>query len=336
MQYTAGIDDGNRRLDRILRKAFPTLPLSAIHRLLRQGGVLVDGQRGAAPTRVRAGAVIELPYVTPTTVDTTAVAPTDTSRRGAPASQQSMPTLIVRAPGARTPGACAPSVLDILWEGAGLLILNKPEGLAVHGPASLEDAVRSYLKDKLPPSLSFRPGPLHRLDKPTSGAIVFSASLEGARNFSALLREGRIRKRYIAIVEGIVDGEAYWEDLLIRDREERKTQVSAGTPAQAAQKARTRVFPLAAAKTGGYTLLEAELYTGRTHQIRAQAAAHGHPLAGDRKYGGHFMASFLLHARTLEIPALPGVEGPLVIKAPLPERFQRAVASLFGDGVLVV
>jgi 23S rRNA pseudouridine955/2504/2580 synthase len=315
-QYTAGPDDDKRRLDRILRKAFPTLPLSAIHRLLRRGGILVDGQRGEAATRVRAGAVIEAPGAA---AESTAI----------PLSaQRAMPTSIVP---------------DILWEGAGLLILNKPAGLAVHGPASLEDGVRSYLKDKLPPSLSFRPGPLHRLDKPTSGVIVFSASLEGARHFSALLQEGRIRKHYLAIVEGTLDKEVYWEDLLIRDRETRKTQVSAGKhpvsklPVSAAREARTRAFPLAIAETrnGAYTLLEAELYTGRTHQIRSQAAAHGFPLAGDRKYGGRFMeGGFLLHARTLIIPAFPGMEAPLVIKAPLPERFQRVIASFFKENVL--
>jgi 23S rRNA pseudouridine955/2504/2580 synthase len=86
---------------------------------------------------------------------------------------------------------------------------------------------------------------------------------------------------------------------------------------------------------GAYTLLEAELYTGRTHQIRSQAAAHGHPLAGDRKYGGRFMeGGFLLHARTLEIPALPDMEAPLVIKAPLPERFRRVITSFFGKETL--
>jgi 23S rRNA pseudouridine955/2504/2580 synthase len=317
-QYTAGPDDDKRRLDRILRKAFPTLPLSAIHRLLRRGGVLVDGQRGEAASRIQAGAVIEL--------------------RGLSAGDSHIPASSRHA----MPTSMVP---NRLWEGAGLLILNTPAGLAVHGPESLEDGVRSYLKDKLPPSLSFRPGPLHRLDKPTSGAIAFSASLEGARHFSALLREGRIRKRYLAIVEGKLDGEEYWEDLLIRDKEAGKTQVAAekdeagGFPVSA-REARTRVFPLAANTLRvyeTYTLIEAELYTGRTHQIRSQAAAHGRPLAGDRKYGGRFLeGGFLLHARTLEIPAFPGLETPLVIHAPLPERFRRAIASLFGDGALVL
>jgi 23S rRNA pseudouridine955/2504/2580 synthase len=321
-QYTAGPDDDNRRLDRILRKAFPALPLSAIHRLLRRGSVLVDGRRGEAASRVRAGSVIEAPGA-------------DLPDAIHPSAQHAMPTLTV-------PG--------ILWEGAGLLILNKPAGLAAHGPASLEDGVRAYLKDKLPPSLSFRPGPLHRLDKPTSGVIAFSASLDGARRVSALLREGRIRKRYIAIVEGALDEEADWEDLLVRDPEARKTRVPAGEPPVSAREARTRVSPLATIETrntlrvygayalqdaAAYTLIEAELYTGRTHQIRAQAAAHGYPLAGDRKYGGHFMeGGFLLHARALEIPALPGLDAPLIVKAPLPERFQGVIASLFGENIL--
>jgi 23S rRNA pseudouridine955/2504/2580 synthase len=319
MLIIAGVDDEGRRLDRILRKAFPGLPLSGIHRFLRRGSVLVDGRRGGAADRIRAGQVIEL--------------------RSASA--------LVRAPafaegnGGSAPGDGAAALPDILWEGAGLLILNKPAGLAVHGPESLEDLVRLYLRDKLPPSLSFRPGPLHRLDKPASGVIVFSTSLEGARCFSALLREGGVRKSYLALAEGVLSGEARWEDLLVRDRSSRKTYAVSGTGrpdklSAAPKEARARALPLAAAHSNGraYTLLEVELYTGRTHQIRSQAASHGHPLAGDRKYGGSFMREgFLLHARTLEISRFPGVEGPLLVNAPLPEQFRRVLADIFGEEI---
>jgi 23S rRNA pseudouridine955/2504/2580 synthase len=248
------------------------------------------------------------------------------------------------APAYGGPAGSAPRrtrlAIDILWEGAGLLVLNKPAGLTVHGPESLEDRVRDYLCGKLPPSLSFRPGPLHRLDKPTSGVIVFSASLEGARRFSTLLRDGRVRKTYLALVEGILDGGAYWEDLLVRDRGSRKTRTLAGrspAPGGPAKEARTKILPLAAAESAGraYTLLEAELDTGRTHQIRTQAAARGYPLAGDRKYGGRFReGGFLLHAYTLKIPGLPDTEDPLFIRAPLPEPFRRAVVLIFGEKTL--
>jgi 23S rRNA pseudouridine955/2504/2580 synthase len=242
--------------------------------------------------------------------------------------------------------------LDILWEGAGLLILNKPAGLAVHGespdrnsrrgtaPDTLERRVRAYLAG-LPGSLSFKPGPLHRLDKPTSGVIVFSETLEGARRFSALLREGKIRKRYLALLDGDLAGDELWEDMLFRDRAARKTLVLPAGPISepaspadgTARPALTTVTPLARARKGGraWTLARLETGTGRTHQIRAQAARRGHPLSGDRKYGGLPLPvagpGFFLHAAELE---LPDAFVPL-IRAPLPEAFRRTLKSIFGE-----
>jgi 23S rRNA pseudouridine955/2504/2580 synthase len=213
----------------------------------------------------------------------------------------------------------------ILREGEGLLFINKRAGLAVHGPGSLETLVRAYLAPKLPPSLAFRPGPLHRLDRPTSGVVTFGAALEGARRFSALIRERRVLKRYLALVDGRVPGPLTWEDGLYRDRERRKTLASAEGGGEG-KRALTRVFPLGT--RGEYSLVLLEIDTGRTHQIRAQAALHGHPLAGDRKYGGSFLeGGLLLHALSLEFP---GREGPDRISAPLPGPFSLKAGELFG------
>jgi 23S rRNA pseudouridine955/2504/2580 synthase len=309
-------DDDQRRLDRILRKALPDLPLSLIHRFLRQGQVLVDGKPAKPPDRIAAGAVITIPDITRNSAEKQA----DT--------------------GTEIP-------LDILYEGSGLLILNKAPGIASQGPGSLEDAVRDYLAPKLPPSLSFRPGPLHRLDKPSSGIIVFSTNLEGAQYFSKLLRERKLKKYYLALVEGLMKTDQYWEDELVRDREAKKTFTKKREPERRAgripkpgeapgsggnpQKALTRVSPLKAAS--GHTLILAEILTGRTHQIRAQAAAHGYPLGGDKKYGGQALpgipgpGGFLLHAWKLEFP--PN-EAPALITAPLPKIFQGRIEALFG------
>ncbi|MDR0628329.1 MAG: RluA family pseudouridine synthase [Treponema sp.] len=294
-------DDDGRRLDRLLRKALPELPLSALHRLLRKKHILVDGMPAGASIRLKAGSRITIP------------------QEAAPVSRVSLPAYQPRLP------------VPILWEGAGLLALHKPAGLAVHGPASLETMVRSYLVKKLPPSLSFRPGPIHRLDTPTSGIILFSTSLQGARYFSALIRERRVKKQYLALVDGKLGAPIRWEDLLIRDRNTRKTRVREEQDA-AAQDAETDVSPLAA--TSRYSLILAAIHTGRTHQIRAQAAFHGHPLAGDRKYGGSFQpGGLLLHAYTLEFPLTEDTKGmglPGILRAPVPDAFRMRIGELFG------
>jgi 23S rRNA pseudouridine955/2504/2580 synthase len=194
--------------------------------------------------------------------------------------------------------------------------------------------VQAYLAPARSPSLSFKPGPLHRLDKPTSGIIVFSTSLEGARNFSALLRSRKIRKTYLALLDGLLDRDETWEDALVRDSEQGKSFTAPHTNDANAKEARTRVYPLT--RTQDFTLARLEIDTGRTHQIRVQAAAHGHPLAGDRKYGGSEQrGGFLLHAWTLELPeqTLPGI--PRRLEAPLPDNFTRRIRELFGELDLV-
>jgi 23S rRNA pseudouridine955/2504/2580 synthase len=317
LTLVAGADDDGRRLDRALRKALPDVPLSAIHGLLRKGRVLVDGVPGSADYRIRAGAVIQVPV----------------EEGGAvPAGEE---------PGASDSAFDLESQgLAILWESADLLVLNKPAGVAVHGPdrpssKSLETLVRAYLAPKLAPSLSFRSGPLHRLDRPTSGIIVFSKTLGGARNFSALLRERRIRKTYLAILEGRLRRDEAWEDVLVRDRELGKSFAAAeGSPSEGRpREARTRVCPLALSSGArGFTLARLELDTGRTHQIRAQAATRGHPLAGDRKYGGSAQrGGLLLHAHTLELPDQAFPELPRLLEAPLPKGFKKRIAELFGE-----
>jgi 23S rRNA pseudouridine955/2504/2580 synthase len=199
----------------------------------------------------------------------------------------------------------------------------------VHGPESLETQVLQYLRGKLPASLSFKPGPLHRLDRPTSGIIAFSTTLEGARNFSALLRRGEIKKQYLALVEGTPGEQGVWENWLFRDREQKKTFPSE-ISGKNAKMALTRVWTLGSGS--GCSLIRLEIATGRTHQIRAQAALHGHPLVGDRKYGGPGRASgILLHAYSLKFTGEGIGSVPKILKAPLPAAFLQRIGELFGN-----
>jgi 23S rRNA pseudouridine955/2504/2580 synthase len=302
MELITGENDKGRRLDRILRKALSDHPLPLIHRLLRQGHVLVDGKPAGAQDRVDSGVKISIPAL-----------------KGLP-RQKSL---------AAKTGLFLP--LEILWQGCGLIAVNKPPGLAVHGHDSLDTMVRSFLADKLPVSLSFMPGPLHRLDKPSSGIVVFSTSIEGARLFSSLMRERKVKKTYLALIEGVLEKEELWEDYLVRDRDLKKSFVvdsakSSRKPLaqpiiraedteeelreeEKGKRAVSMVRPLEV--RDNLTLVEVQIETGRTHQIRAQAGFHGHPLAGDRKYGGHGNGGLFLHAWKIEFL-------DVIIEAPIP------------------
>jgi len=300
IELKTGPDDAGRRLDRILRKSLPDYSLSLIHRLLRQGKVLVNGKKASPDDRVESSAIIQLK----SSVNHDVKKINDKSR-AAP------PTL---------------PLPEILWRGSGIIVFNKPPGLASHGEASLDTLVKTWLTGKLPASLSFKPGPLHRLDRPTSGIIAFSESLQGARLFSRLLRERKVKKTYLAIVEGSISGNEEWQDELSRDTSLKKT--FAGDKTDQTRNASTIVKALAS--NGSYSLIEAHIVTGRTHQIRAQAASHGHPLAGDVKYGSRRIpgGGFFLHAWKMELKE--GFEGfPQPLIAPLPEAFRSRIGILF-------
>lgn len=292
MELITGDNDKGRRLDRILRKALPGHPLPLLHRLLRQGRVFVNNKPAKANDRLDSGVKISIPSLED-------------------AEKPAVAVKFLPCP-------------EILFQGSGLLAVNKPAGISVHGNDSLETMVRSFLADKLPASLSFKPGPLHRLDKPSSGIVVFSAGIEGARLFSSLLKEQKVRKTYLAIVEGNIEKEEIWEDILTRDKIKKKTFVSQ-KKYDNGKIAVTRVKPLSTA--GGCTLVIAEIATGRTHQIRAQAAEHGHVLLGDKKYGSNFKGGFFLHARKMEFLGFN-------IEAPLPQRFIKKIEELFGKDLI--
>jgi 23S rRNA pseudouridine955/2504/2580 synthase len=298
IELKTGPDDAGRRLDRILRKSLPDYSLSLIHRLLRQGKVLVNDKRANPDDRIEPGMVIVLK--TNVNYDFNKV------------------NKIQKAP----PALPLP---EILWRGSGIIVFNKPPGLASHGKTSLDTLVKTWLTGKLPASLSFKPGPLHRLDRPTSGIIVFSESIRGATSFSRLLRERKLKKTYLAIVEGSISGDEEWQDELSRDATLKKTFT--GDKAVQTRHASTTVKALAS--NGLYSVIEAHIVTGRTHQIRAQAASHGHPLAGDVKYGGHRLSGggFYLHAWKMELEE--GFEGfPQPLIAPLPEAFRNFIEKI--------
>jgi len=301
MELVTGENDSGRRLDRILRKALADYPLPLIHRLLRQKKVLVNGKPGKAQDRIDSGVKISI---------------------------ASLENIQIHKPSVRE---FPPP--EILWQGSGLIAVNKPAGLAVHGSNSLDNMVRSFLAEKLPPSLSFKPGPLHRLDKPSSGIVVFSTSIEGARLFTSLMREHKVHKTYLAIVEGTVKSEETWQDNLIRDKELKKTFVSQSDNG-GGKNAVTKVTPLAA--DGNYTLIKAEIATGRTHQIRAQAAFHGYPLAGDKKYGGKKFgkeSGFFLHAWKLEFLdyTITAPHGGIYSPESISSNLQRTLNALCGS-----
>ena len=306
-EITAGPDDNDRRLDRILRKFMNADALSGIYSSIRKGLVKVNGKKAEAGMHVHEGDIIKIADFL--------IHGTNQNARTDAAGEQ---PVLQKLP-------------EILSETEDILILNKPYDSTVQGfKNSLNIAVEAYYKSKQKSSsISFVPGPLHRLDRKTSGALVFSMSLKGARWFSDAIKEHVIKKEYLGIVQGKLTSEEKWTDRIKNEFDEAKAfqTVFIEENAEDAKTAVTSVFPLGYGKYKNieYTLVRFAIETGRKHQIRSQSSHHGFPLLGDTAYGGTKIpeAEYFLHAYRLYVPK----DNPLglqeVITAPVPKLFEN-------------
>jgi len=203
------------------------------------------------------------------------------------------------------------SAPEVLYEEGPCLVVNKPPGVLTQAPPgidSLEVRVRAFLAER-----SGRPGEVylgvpHRLDRPASGAMVFGLTRRAARRLSRQFEDRRVRKAYWAKVEGRVKpASGTWQDLVRKVPDEARAEVVA----EGHREGRLAVLHYRVLDVGdGVAWLEVELETGRTHQVRVQAAARGHPVLGDAQYGSTVpfgpqhederLRAIALHARLLE------------------------------------
>lgn len=179
-------------------------------------------------------------------------------------------------------------MLDVLHLDNHLLVVNKPAGLLVQadatGDVDLLTLGKAFLKERFDKPGNVFLGLVHRLDRPVSGVVVLARTSKAAARLSAQFRERDPDKRYLALVEGRLEGEGERVDHLAKvDRTVRVVKPSHPEAKRAAL--RWRVLATDRMKGGAVTLVEVELLTGRAHQIRAQLAAMKHPILGDLRYG---------------------------------------------------
>jgi 23S rRNA pseudouridine1911/1915/1917 synthase len=291
------------RLDAFLRRRFPVASRVALKRLIEQGHICVNG-RTVKPTHApRAGETIEVHWPEP---------------QPARAQPEEMP-------------------LDILFEDRSLLVLNKPAGLVVHPAAGHEEhTLVNALLHHCGGDLSgiggvARPGIVHRLDKETSGCLVIAKNDETHIALSAQFAGRKVKKIYSAIVCGeLARNAGEIRASIARHPSHRKRMAVRDDDSGRAAHTTWRVLE----RLNSATLVEAQLHTGRTHQIRVHFQFLGHPLAGDETYGarqnrklteltGYEAPRVMLHARELSF-IHPRTEASLSFAAPLPEDFREA------------
>ena len=312
--FFAGEDDHNRRLDKIIRKLIHKQNLSQIYSCIRKGLIKVNQKKVSPDTQIQQGDCIKIPLflIEPNNLNNTS-APKEENKQNINNNNS--------------------QDFEICFENNDILIINKPYDALVHGSEnSLDKKVKEYfskLKNK-PSSLSFSPGPLHRLDKKTTGLLAFSLSLKGANWFSQNIATHTIKKTYIAIIQGTLKQTEEWIDYISTDDKNLSknfyTVKTSNNKTDNSKKAISKIQPLLYGKKNNidYTLAKIEIETGRTHQIRAQAAYHHYPLLGDTAYGGikiNEKQDFFLHAVKLEFPKDNPVNLPETIKTEIPKQW---------------
>ena len=300
-------DADGQRLDNFLFRIAKGVPKGHVYRVIRAGEVRVSKKRAKAETKLMLGDVVRIP-----------------------------PMRVAQKPAGTPPAApLAQGVLPVLYEDRHILIVLKPAGIAAHGGSGISYGLIERLRATRPeePMLEL----CHRLDKETSGAIVIAKTRKALVRMHDLMKEGGVEKHYKLLVKGDWVNErqhvkVQLERYLLPSGERRVRASSEGMSAHT-------IFTVLE-RFGAVTYLDAELKTGRTHQIRVHALSQGFPLVGDDKYGdfafnrecthgllGAPLKRMFLHAWKLRF-AHPVTGEPVDITAPLPEELSAVISAL--------
>jgi 23S rRNA pseudouridine955/2504/2580 synthase len=300
---TISDEEANQRIDNFLLRICKGVPKSHIYRVLRSGEVRVNKGRIDQTYRLKEGDVVRIPPIR--------------------VAEKTAPT----APGAE---------FKILLEDPYMLVIDKPAGVAVHGGSGVSYGVIEQLRASRPEAKFLEL--VHRLDRETSGVLLLAKKRSALTNLHEQIREGQLDKRYLTLVHGD------WQNA----RQHIKLPLFKYNTPDGERRVRVQSDGLAShtvfnliRRYGSFALLEAELKTGRTHQIRVHLASSGFPIAGDDKYGDFGLNRALqkaegsrialkrmfLHAHQITF-LHPESANPVTLKAPLPADCQQFLKSL--------
>ena len=318
-EVTIGPNEGGQRFDKYLKKYLKEAGSGFLYKMLRKKNITLNGHKADGSEKLNAGDRVCF-FLSEETLDKFrgTVSPVSTIRKEELLS------------------------IPVLYEDSQVLLADKPAGLLTQKAQAQDYSLNEWLTDYLlaggklkEEELStFRPSVCNRLDRNTSGLVICGKTLAGSQKMSELIRDRNLHKFYRLFVAGKPPAEGLAESWLLREENSNQVRIYEKKPAD------SRAVPV---RTGWRLLeayedcscLEVELFTGKTHQIRAQMAALDFPLIGDVRYGNEAVnrrfrkagvRSQLLHAFRLEFPPLDGLFSGLSersVVAPEPESFLR-------------
>ena len=292
------VEESGKRLDAYITSIDSEITRTAAKRLIEQGNILVNGEKKKTAYKVSNGDIITIEKEEPKEIELKA---------------QNIP-------------------IDIIYEDDDIIVVNKPKGMVVH-PANgnpdgtLVNAIMAICKDSLSGiGGEIRPGIVHRLDKDTSGLLIVAKNDKAHVNMSEQIKNHEVKKTYIALVRGVVkENEATIDMPIGRSTSDRKKMAVIKTGRNAV----THIKVLK--RYNKYTLLQVNIETGRTHQIRVHLSLIGYPIVGDYTYSNgkneFGVVGQCLHAKCLEFKhPITGAE--MKLEAPLPKYFEEIIQKL--------
>lgn len=308
--------EAGQRFDKLLGKYLNKAPKSFLYKMLRKKNITLNGKKASGNEKLAKGDCVKL-FLSDETIQKFSEAFSGYTNVS----------------------------LDILYEDADIILINKPVGMLSQKAARSDESLVEHLISYLIQShalteedlRTFRPSICNRLDRNTSGIVVAGKTIAGLQTLSRAFKDRSLHKFYLALVSGKVEHPSYIKGYLWKNERTNKVTVTR-EPKKDALPIETRLRPLSCSPEGKATLLEVELLTGRTHQIRSHLASIGHPVIGDMKYGSreinevyrkkYQVSSQLLHAWRIEMPSVEGelnyLSG-LKLTAELPALFKKVI-----------
>ncbi len=326
-EVTIGANEAGQRFDKFLKKYLKEAGSGFLYKMLRKKNITLNGSKADGSEKLTAGDRGCF-FLAEETLEKFRGALGEVTVPDKTASNSSL------KPDLQIP---------VIFENEHILLVNKPAGLLTQKAEAQDYSLNEWLTDYLLSQKkitadqlrTFRPSVCNRLDRNTSGLVICGKTLAGSQKMSELLRERTVHKYYRLFAAGRMELEGVTQAWLIKDEKNNQVRILSAEPKgnKAAAHIVTGCRPLTFYPE--YTYAEVELFTGKSHQIRAHLAALGHPLIGDAKYGNKAcndryrrlgIHSQMLHAFRVEFPVMDGCFADLSGKsftAPEPEAFLR-------------